>query len=228
MNEQSPVADRESYYVRAQSWARDGQQALRRSRNIAYVIAAAAAAIAVLEAVALALLVPLKTVVPYTILVDRQTGYVERAQPLEPGALSQNAAVVQSFLVQYVLARESFDAADLQDDYQKVAAWTEGAARSQYIAEMQPSNPASPERLNEPGAIVKTVIKSVSLLSPTSALVRFDREKQGATTARQAFTAVIGFHAANAPMRMEDRFFNPLGFKVVSYRRDAETAGAVP
>jgi len=228
MNEQISAADREAYYVKAQSWARDGQQSLRRSRAIAYIIAAAAAAIAVLEAVALALLMPLKTVVPYTILVDRQTGYVERAQPLEPGALSQNAAVVQSFLVQYVLARESFDAADLQDDYQKVAAWSEGAARNQYLAEMQPSNPDSPERRNPPDAIVKTVIKSVSLLSPTSALVRFDRETQGTPGARQPFTAVIGFRAANAPMRMEDRFFNPLGFKVVSYRRDAETVGAAP
>src|SRR6185503_8152769 len=108
-----------------------------------------------------------------------------------------NAAVVQSFLVQYVLARESFDAADLQDDYQKVAAWTEGAARSQYIAEMQPSNPDSPERRNESTAIVKAVIKSVSMLSPTSALVRFDRVKQGG--AREPFTAVIGFQASNAP-----------------------------
>ena len=39
--------------------------------------------------------------------------------------------------------------------------------------------------------------------------------------------AVLAFRFTGAPMRMEDRFTNPLGFQVVSYRRDAETAPGV-
>jgi type IV secretion system protein VirB8 len=221
--------ERRAYYAEAQSWSQDMQQALRASRGRAYMVAGVAAAVALLEAVALAMLIPLKTVVPYTITVDRQTGYIETASGLKPGALSQDAAVTQAFLAQYVLARETFDVTDLQENYQKVAAWTTGAARESYIAAMQLSNPGSPENIYNSATMVKIVVKSISLLSATTALVRFDAERQqGAAPAqRQPYAAAIAFHYTGAPMRMEDRILNPLGFQVTSYRRDTETAGPV-
>jgi type IV secretion system protein VirB8 len=45
-----------------------------------------AAAIAALEALAIVTMMPLKKVEPYTILVDRNTGYVETAEGLNPAA----------------------------------------------------------------------------------------------------------------------------------------------
>ena len=79
--------------------------------------------------------------------------------------------------------------------------------------------------------MVKITVKSISLLSRTSALVRFDAERMsaggGAPSQRQPYAAVIGFRYTGAPMRNEDRFLNPLGFQVTAYRRDAETAGPV-
>ena len=41
--------------------------------------------------------------------------------------------------------------------------------------------------------------------------------------AERAWTAVVAFRYTGAPMTMGDRFLNPLGFQVTSYRRDAET-----
>lgn len=221
--------DRNMYYAEAGSWSQDVQQALRASRGRAYMVAAAAVAIALLEAVALAMLIPLKTVVPYTITVDRQTGYIETAPGLKPGPLSQDASVTQAFLAQYVLARETFDVTDLQSNYQKVAAWTASMAREQYISSMQRSNPRSPENVYDAATVVKVTVKGISLLSPNSALVRFDTEKQEGTapSQRQPWAAAISFRYTGAPMRMEDRILNPLGFEVTSYRRDAETVGPV-
>jgi len=222
--EKFPPLDREAYYAQGQSWAGDVHHTLRQSRRYALIAAGVCAVIAALEAVALVLLIPLKSVVPYTITVDRQTGYVETAQALKPGGLAQDEAVTNAFLAQYVLARETYDLTDLQSNYQKVAAWTSGPARAQYIASMQRSNPQSPLNLNPAGTVIKTVVKSVSLLSRTSALVRFDAERQGAGAAsRQPYSAVIAFRYTGAPIRMGDRFLKPLGFEVTSYRRDAET-----
>jgi type IV secretion system protein VirB8 len=217
---------RAGYYRSAASWASDNSETLRASRRVAWWIAGAAAVVAVLEAIALAALAPLKTVVPYTILVDRQTGYVETIKGLRPGPLTQDSAVTQSFLVQYVIARETFDAADLSDNYHKVLVWSAGDQRGQYQREMQRANPASPLNLYAPSTVVATTIKSVSLLSPTSALIRFDttrREAGQATGEVRSWAAVIGFRYSGAPLTMGDRFINPLGFQVVSYRRDAET-----
>ena len=81
--------------------------------------------------------------------------------------------------------------------------------------------------LNTPDTIVQTTVKSVSLLSPTTALVRFDTTRKDAGAAIgevRSYAAVMSFRYTGAPMRMEDRFLNPLGFQIISYRRDAETA----
>jgi type IV secretion system protein VirB8 len=222
--------ERNAHYAQAASWAADIHGSLRASRRAAWIIAGTAVAVAVLEAAALAALAPLKTVVPYTILVDRQTGYVQTVQGLKPGPLTEDAAVTQSFLVQYVIARETFDAADLRENYRKVMLWTADNARSAYQQDMAKTNPNSPLVVNTPTTIVSTTIKSVSLLTPTTALVRFEtlRRDGGASMGEvRNYTAVLAFRYTGAPMRMEDRFTNPLGFQVVSYRRDAESAPGV-
>jgi len=220
--------DKAAYYAEARTWAHDVHGSLRASRRLAWIVAGVAVFVAALEAVALAALAPLKTVVPYTILVDRQTGYAETAQGLKPGALSQDAAVTQAFLAQYVMARETFDAHDLQANYRKVTAWSQGPARSQYIALMRRENPQSPVNQNSRTTVLQTTIKSVSLISPGSALVRFETERRDGDLAgeRRAYAAVVGFRYTGAPMRNEDRLNNPLGFQVTAYRRDSETVGA--
>lgn len=229
INPRAPSPERTAQYAQAASWAADIHGALRASRRVAWIIAAAAALVAVLEAAALAALSPLKTVVPYTILVDRQTGYVQTVQGLKPGPMSQDAAVTQSFLVQYVIGRESFDAADLRENYRKIMLWSTTGVRNQYAATMARTNPSSPLALYQPTTVVSTTIKSVSLLTPTTALVRFFtlRQDAGAATGEQRdYTAVLSFRYTGTPMRNEDRFVNPLGFEVLSYRRDTETVGA--
>ena len=229
----APPADRRKrYYQDGESWAGDVNGSRRASRRVAWTIAGAAAIVAALEAFALAALAPLKTVVPYTITVDRQTGYVQTVEGLKPGgAMTQDQAVTQSFLVQYVLSRETFDATDLSEAYRKVMLWSAGDARAQYQHLLQRTTPDSPLNLYSPTTVVSVTVKSVSLLSPTTALVRFDttrREAGSAPGPAQPWAAVLAFRYSNAPMTMGDRFVNPLGFQVTRYRRDAETATAGP
>ncbi len=233
MNAEIATAERrrQTYYTDAATWAGDVNGRLKTSAKIAWIAAGAAGLIAVLEAVALVTLMPLKTVQPYTILVDRNTGYVEAATALKPGPLTQDSAVTQSSLVNYVTARETFDATDLKENFRKVQLLSTGEARDGYLREMSAANPASPVKLNTADTTVHTVIKSVSLLNPTSALVRFDTVRrsggQGAGEMRP-YSAVIQFRYTGAPMKMADRFVNPLGFQVTRYRRDAETTGSIP
>lgn len=226
MDAKTPSPERRRlHYQEAASWSADIHGALRASRRAAWIIAAAAVVVAVLEALALAALAPLKTVTPYVITVDRQTGYVQLASGLKGGVLTQDQAVTQSFLVQYVLARETFDATDLRENYRKVMLWSAGDARAGYQRLMQKTTPDSPLNLYTPTTLVAVTIKSVSLLTPTTALVRFDtaRQEGGAPAGPpQSWAAVIAFRYTNAPMSMGDRFINPLGFQVTRYRRDAE------
>jgi type IV secretion system protein VirB8 len=230
MNKQSREA-LDAYYAEAESWAQDRQDALRASRRTAWTVAGAALVIALLEGLALLLLTPLKTVVPYTLLVDRNTGFVQALEPLDPAKVSPDAALTQSFLVQYVIARESFDIDTLQADYRKVGLWSAETARSGYVADMQVSSPQSPLVLYPRTTVVETRVKSVSAVGRNVAMVRFDtvrRDAGGRVEPPHAWVAVIRYRYSGEPMRLEDRMVNPLGFQVLRYRRDAEALPPPP
>lgn len=209
----------------ADSWGTSVTENLERSRRTAWIVTAIASAIALLLAIALIILLPLKTTVPYTLLVDRQTGYVEELAPLDEAVISPDAALTRSFLAQYVIARESLDAANLQRDYRKVALWSEGDARQRYIASMNASNPASPVAQLANGSTVRTEVKSISSLSNDSALVRFvtiRADRGGGAQAPEHWAAIVNYDFSGAEMSADDRLLNPLGFQVTRYRRDQE------
>jgi type IV secretion system protein VirB8 len=163
--------------------------------------------------------------VPYTLLVDRQTGFVEALDPLKPSRIAPDQALTRSLLAQYVMAREGFAIESLQYDYRKVALWSAGEARQAYLGEMQASNPSNPLAILPRETLVQAEIRGISSLSPNTALVRFDKVRTDADGRRQAsqpWSAVITYRFSGADMTMADRLINPLGFQVVRYRRDAE------
>lgn len=215
----------DSYFDHAESWAVDTRASAARAQRNAWAVAGVAVAVAAMEAVALAMLAPLKTIQPITLLVDRQTGFVQALDPASPRRVSADAALTQSLLAQYVAAREGFDRATVAVDYRKVALWSTGRARSSYLTTMPATNPASPFQRYPGGAVVAVRVKSVSRLSQGTALVRFDTqmlERGGQAAPAQPWISVVRFRFSEAPMRFEDRLVNPLGFQVTGYRRDAE------
>ena len=215
----------DAYYREGDSWSTDRNTLLEKSRRTAWIVAAAAVAVAVLEGGALIVLMPLKTVVPYTLMVDRNTGYVEALKPLDGDKVAPDKALTQSFLVQYVIARESFDADALQANYRKATIWSADQARRDYIAAVQASNPASPLARLPRTTVIETRVKSVSPLGGNSVLVRFETQRRdagGQVLPWQPWVSVIRYRFSGEPMQREDRFVNPLGFQVLKYRGDAE------
>ena len=217
--------DRKEYYDTARSWADGQSSASARETRIAWRVAAGAGAVALLLALALVFLVPLKSVQPYVLTVDRQTGAVEAATTLQDGKLSQNEAVIQAQLAGYVIARETFDSTDLGQQYRRVQVMSARPVASAYVAEMAAANPASPLNTLSRGDTVSIRIRSVSLIAEGAGLVRFTatRSALGAATGQSSnFVAAVSFGFNGRPLRQADRYDNPLGFQVTRYRRDAE------
>src|SRR6186997_2042437 len=216
----------EEYYREAESWSEDRQAAVDRSVRLAWIAAGVAALIAVVEAFALVALIPLKREVPYTLMVDRETGYVQALRPFEGETIAADTALTRSFLVQYVIARESFDIDSVQEDYRKVGLWSADEARTQYVALMNSSNAQSPLAALPRRTTIAVQIRSVSSLSPSSAMVRFSTVRTdpgGRPQVAQHWAALITYRYSDADMSAGDRLTNPLGFQVTRYRRDAET-----
>ena len=219
------MIDHDKYYAASQGWANERVEAERKARKLAWSVAAVAGVIALILAITLLLLVPLKTVQPYVLTVDKQTGAVEVATTVANGRLTQNEAVIQAQLANYVRVRETFDASDLAANYRRVQLLSGADVRSAYIAAMAATNPASPLRALSPGDTVAVRIKSVSLTGSGSALVRYDLDRTvagGRGVSSASYVSAISFGFSDKPLRAADRFENPLGFEVTRYRRDAE------
>ena len=217
--------DRGEFYERARTWSVDMEAALRRQLGQARWFAVGATVVAILESLALLLLMPLKTVVPIPVLVDRQTGYTEVLRSDGSQQLRADAALVRSLLAQYVSARESFDIMTVRMDYHRVTLWSAGAARDSYLQIMPASNPESPLRRYPRTTIVETLVKSVSPTGPGTALVRFatrTREQSGAASPPVSWVVLITYRFVDTPMAAADRLANPLGFQVLQYRKDPE------
>ncbi len=219
------MSDREDYYAAAKSWSEGQSSVAARETRIAWRVAAGASVIALLLALALAFLVPLKSVQPYVLTVDRQTGAVESATTVQSGQLSQNEAVIQAQLASYVIARETFDATDLAENYRRVQIMSARPVAAAYVAQMAATNPESPLRTLNRGDTVSIKIRSVSLINDNAALVRFTATRSaigGGAAAPTNFVSAISFGFNGRPLRQSDRYDNPLGFQVTRYRRDAE------
>jgi type IV secretion system protein VirB8 len=168
-------------------------------------------------------------VIPYTTIIDRETGGVETFRGLRGGVIDEPDAPVKAFLVQYVIARESSGSADLPENRRKVLLWSADGARERYVETMEGSEVVS-RTTALPVPSVGTIIKGVSLLSPTTASVQFDTTNSRASSADSGWlethTAVVFFRSTGRPLRSEDRLLNPLGIQVTSYRRDDESAAS--
>lgn len=228
MNEMSNNT-RIEYYRDAESWSVDRARASASARKIAWLVAGVASCVALFEAIALIMLLPLKTVVPYTLLVDKQTGFVQELKPLEGQVVTPDQALTKSFLAQYVLAREGFDIDSLQESYRKVALWSGGDARKSYISGMQASNPLSPLATLPRRASLQVEIRSISLLNTGTAMIRFSvvrTDPGGQRQEAQNWVSIVKYRFTGETMSVADRMVNPLGFQVMRYRRDVETLPA--
>ena len=234
MNKPDPAGLAE-YYKAAETWADDRAEDTARSLRSARRVAAAACAVAVLEALALVMLMPLKRIEPYAVLVDKQTGYVQALNLSQADTITPDEALTRSMLAQYVIAREGFEINALRDNYRKVALWSVGDARSQYLNAVQSSNPSSPLATLPRQAVVRAEIRSISSIGPETVLVRFavTRTDPGGQPVQQGiWAAELRYRFSAAGMSAASRLENPLGFQVLRYSKSAEIppdpAGALP
>lgn len=213
----------DKYFKDGASWDQEICASLHGSRNRAWILATFCMGITVLSLAALLLLLPLKTFEPYVLTVDRQTGYVEITKGLYGSHLSEDEAVTQSNLVRYVSARESYNPSILRENYDFVVLMSDEAALQEFQKLWNAQNPDNPSVKLGRKASIDIRIKSVSLLNDRTASIRFLREHRENDQLKVShWNAVLDFQYVREPLRMADRFSNPLGFQVTRYRVNPE------
>lgn len=211
----------------ALEFERSKNKELRLSRKIAWGVAGVACVIAALSA-ASAVIANVKREDPKPMLLtlDKGTGIAQVRRELDDGPTKFDEAVDKYWLSQYVCKRQGYDWFLISTDYEIVKLMSSDETGKEYDREVKDKN-APLNVLGEKGKVRCQVI-GVSFVG-SAAQVRYSLEKLDEN----------GFNADGSPlfywmatvmyeyqpgrkMTDKEREANPLGFTVLSYRRDAE------
>lgn len=219
----------EQYLAEAQSWELDRAKRAERSAKLAWIVAGVAGVLAILSVVAVAGLTPLKQPVPVVIRVDSSTGIVDIVPPYE-GTTNIEQTVTRYLLTGYTISHERYFYGTAEADYELIAAQNSPQLNQELLAAWDKSNPQSPLNLFKDGTTVRVQVRSISFLKLASgkenvAQVRFSKYARAGGTGEEQVThwlSTIEFAYVKPSTDDKLRSLNPLGFRVVEYRKEPE------
>lgn len=224
---------KEDTKVEKKNWYNDRYQFVLIQRNILALITLLALVCSIAATFSISQLVPLKSVEPFVIQVDQKSGVTQVVDPLKARELTASESVNQYFMVQYVRARESYLGSPERNyyNYNLVRVLSDQSVFGKYQHEIILSNPDSPgSRLGAAGAREVKVV-SMKFLDKKNLpggeesrryLIRsLVIEKAGGSLPKNMQKLILmEFKYTELELSIEDRYLNPIGFRVLSYRID--------
>jgi type IV secretion system protein VirB8 len=224
----------DAYFEEAASWEKDRVAQARRTVRLLAWSGGLGWVAAITGGVALAALMPLKEVQPYVIRVDSTSGVVDVVPPYV-GTAPQAETVTRYLLTHYVQVCERFNFATAEADYEECAAFHTPQRNQAWAAKWARSNPESPLNVYKDGTTLRAQVKSVSFLTRADgvqdlAQVRYAVERrngEGSAPILSDFVATLRYAYVPPPSDPRTRRWNPLGFRIVDFRPEAEVAAPV-
>ena len=197
-----------------------------KSNKRAWTITFISLALTVLAFGTLFALMPLKSVEPFVVRVDKITGMVDVMNAVDKRTMKYDESMDKYFASEYVKRREGYHYDLLQQDYVYTQLnSSKDIARS--YREIYSGNDARDKRLKDKTEISPKII-SVTLNEgggSTTARIRLNLTRKKKNHAAIESIKIITLSYKYFPRLMqteEERLLNPLGFKVMTYRVDRE------
>lgn len=197
----------------------------RKTAKIAWYVAGGCMIISGLAVGAVLGLTPLKTVEPFVIRVDNNTGATDIVTVMKQRETSYGEVMDKFWLAQYVRYREGYDWQTVQDTFDATNLLSSPSEQTAF-SQIYKDNPNAPHKILRDTAKVVVKVKSIAFVG-NMAQVRLEKaviplNKNNIVPPPQNYIATIAYEYKNAGMKDEDRLINPLGFQVTSYRIDKE------
>ena len=215
-----------AYLQEAKSWETSRNLALEKSRKLAWTVASVSGVLTAAAIIAVAALAPLKRTEPFLLRVNETTGAVDVVDALTDQKSNYEEAVNRYFAQRYVTYREAYSRALAEDYYYSVGVMSSVNEQKKYFEEFNPKNPNSPLTLYGEYAKVKVDVQSISFIKPDIALVRYVKsiERGNEKPQQTHWVATIHFTYDKPRADLKERAVNPLGFQVLEYRKDPDSA----
>jgi type IV secretion system protein VirB8 len=218
-----------SYFQEATTWDRDrAAQTVQRAR-IAWIVAAGGWISAIATAIALIVLMPLKSVEPYVIRVDSSTGIVD-VVPMYAGRAGIVETVARYLITHYVTLCEGFSYPSAERDYEECGAFHTAKRNQEWFALWTQANPLSPLNQYKDGTAVRVQVTAVSFFQTNNTLtsmaqVRYIKaiRAPGGSERLSHWIATLEYAYGTPSHDPRTRQWNPLGFRITDFRTEAET-----
>jgi type IV secretion system protein VirB8 len=206
------------------SWEADVTLNLRRSARTAWRVAAGGWGLALLMALAVVLMIPLRKVVPYVYVVDKVTGegtVVATAQDF----VATSTLNDKHWIKQFVISRERYNFRLLQFDYDNVRRMAGNGPWSAYDRLFQ-GDTSLDKKYGENTEIIPSVL-SITLAEGGLATVRYelrtrDMRASGEPTVARRVATIRYVYDVKGSIKEAEAIENPLGFTVTGYQTDPE------
>lgn len=215
-----PTINKES-----RNWYKDRYQAIMLQRRLFMIITIISMISTLMAMIVIAQITPLKGVEPFLIQVDSKSGITQMVNPLTVKEITGLESINSFFIVQYIRAREGYNVRDIANNYATVRVMSD--FEKVYPAFKREANPGNPQSVaaRMGGAGSRSVkFKSISYIKPNQAQVRLLIEETAANggTLQYHKIASVVFEYVKLDLTNEERYINPLGFRVTEYRVDED------
>jgi type IV secretion system protein VirB8 len=170
-----------------------------------------------------------RTIEPFVVQVEEASGMVSVVNPVNADGqniIAANESVQSYFVVQYVRARETYSYADYEYAYNKLVPLMSNGTVLAAFRSMVSDKQTSPMTIYGSTRSTSMKVRSLQFLEAGAvAQIRFSIFEEGAGAAATPRHRIATLRYGFVPMRLtpEERYVNPLGFVVTSYRVDDET-----
>jgi type IV secretion system protein VirB8 len=219
--------------IEKRNWYNDRYQFILVQRNILAFLTGIALLCSMAATFSISQLAPLKSVEPFVIQVDQKSGVTQMVNPLRVRELTAQESINNYFIVQYIRARESFLGSPDRNyfNYNLVRVLSGNEAFTQFQQDIILSNPDSPGARLGVGGSREVQIGSIKLLDKRElpgeeesrrylVKVRIVERPAGGTGKILQQLILIEFKYTELDLTVEDRYLNPIGFRVLGYRVD--------
>ena len=211
------------------NWYADRHQSVSVQRNALFIFVLLLLAGLGFSVMMIAQLTNSKTFEPFVVEVDDKSGVITQVTTQTVEQFSADEAVLRAMLVQYVRAREGYDAENFRNNYmQVVRLYSAPPVYGEFVKVVfSATNKDSPVNF---GASKRreVQIKSLTFMDATKRKVQIrmalnDIMLPGRdVAARHNVVAIITFAFKNLDLSPEERYTNPLGFQIQSYLLEEE------
>ena len=217
----------EDVLTKTRNWYHDYYAGVVVQRNILLLLNILMVAVVLASVFSVNYVMDMRTIQPFVVQVESSTGITSIVDPISAStAINGDDAIDEYFIVMYLRARETYDNANYEYNYQTITKLLSNSSVYSDLRRFISDPKQSPINRYSGNTNTTLEIRSIQLLKPgEQAQIRFRLVEHGASSKTIDRIATLNYGFYPMELSAEQRFINPLGFQVTNYRVDDEFSG---